>query len=90
MWSECSCVIRMARKIFRRAADRRQALPDLARSKPGVNQHAGGFGFDVGAIAGRTAAQNGESDGHKRTVTALAKARNSFSRQRLKKMLMRS
>lgn len=47
-----------AGKIFWRAANGREALADLARRKAGVNQDAGIFGFEISAIAGRTAAEN--------------------------------
>lgn len=39
-------------EIFRRAANGRETLADLARGKAGVNEHAGIFGFEIGAIAG--------------------------------------
>ena len=52
------------REIFRRASDARQTLADLARGKSGVHQDASLGGFDVGAIAGRTAAEDGDFYGH--------------------------
>ena len=51
-------------EIFRRATDAGEALADLARGKSGVHEDAGLGGLDVGAIAGRAAAENGEFDGH--------------------------
>ena len=57
------------RKIFRRPPNGREPLADLAGGKSRVNQDAGVFGFKVGAIAGGTAAQNGEFDGHERILT---------------------
>ena len=57
-------------EIFRRAPDAGEALADLARAEPGVHEHARLGGFDIGAIAGGTTAENGELDGHTRTLTA--------------------
>jgi hypothetical protein len=37
-------------EIFRRATNSRKALADLARAEPGVHEHTGFSGFDVGAI----------------------------------------
>lgn len=51
-------------QVFRRAPDAGEALADLARRKPGVHEHAGFGGFEVGAIAAGTAAEDGEFDGH--------------------------
>ncbi len=51
-------------EIFRCASDAGEALPDLARGKSGVHEDAGFGRLDVGAIAGRAAAEDGEFDGH--------------------------
>ncbi len=51
-------------EIFRRAADAGEARADLARGKSGINQDAAIFRLDVGAVAGRAAAEDGEFDGH--------------------------
>ena len=51
-------------EIFRRPADAGEAQADLARGKAGIHENAGVGGLDVGAIAGRTAAEDGEFDGH--------------------------
>ena len=52
-------------EIFRHPADGGEALADLARAEPGVHEDAGFIGFEVGAIAAGTAAENGEFDfGH--------------------------
>ena len=59
MWSACSCVSKMARKIFRRAPDAGEAQADLARGKSGIHEDAGFGGLEVGAIAGGTAAEDG-------------------------------
>ena len=45
-------------EIFRRAADREQALADLAPAQPGIDEQPDLFGFQVGAVAARTAAEN--------------------------------
>ena len=52
-------------EFFRHPADFLEAFADLARAEPGVHEHAGLAGFEVGAIAAGTAAENGEFDfGH--------------------------
>ena len=78
MWSLCSCVMRMPVKFsgVRPMLARRSA--DLARRKAGIHQHAGLAGFDVGAIAGRTAAEDGEFDGHERILTDATAATITF------------
>ncbi len=50
------------REIFRRAADGREALADLARREAGIHEDTGFGGLDIGAIAGGTAAEHGEFD----------------------------
>ena len=40
----------------------------MAGGKAGVNQDAAIFSLDVGAIAGRAAAEDGEFDGHKKKL----------------------
>ena len=57
-------------EIFRRAANCGEARADLARGKSGVNQDAAIFSLDVGAIAGRAAAEDGEFDRHGMTLLA--------------------
>jgi len=52
-------------EIFRCFANAGETHSDLARGKSGVNQDAAIFSFDVGAIAGRAAAEDGEFDGHR-------------------------
>jgi hypothetical protein len=39
-------------------------LPDLALAEPGTHEHASLIGFEMGATAAGTAAENGEFDGH--------------------------
>ena len=51
-------------EIFRRATDAGKALAYLAGRKTGVHEDAGFGRLDVGAIAGRAAAEDGEFDGH--------------------------
>jgi len=51
-------------EIFRCAADRREPRADLARRKSRVHEDAHLGGFQVGAIAAGTAAEDGEFDGH--------------------------
>ena len=58
------------REIFRGAADGSEALADLARGKSGVHEDTGFGRLDVGAVAGRAAAEDGEFDGHKMTLPA--------------------
>lgn len=47
-------------KIFRGTANGGEALADLARREAGIHENTGAIGFDIGAIAGGTAAENGE------------------------------
>jgi len=51
-------------EIFRHPTDGGEPLADLARTEPGVHKYPRLSGFDVGAIAAGTAAENGEFDGH--------------------------
>ena len=55
-----------ASEIFGRASNRSKTLPDLAQAEPGINQDAGFIGFQVRAIAGRTAAENSQTNSHVR------------------------
>jgi hypothetical protein len=57
-------------EIFRHTTDGGEPLADLARAEPGVHKDAGFIGFDVGAIAGGTAAEDGEFDNHEWTLAA--------------------
>ena len=68
-----------------RAADGSQALPDLPEAEAGVDQEARLRGFEVGAIAGGTAAEDGQLNGHRSNVSARAveRATNFSSRTRL-------
>ena len=53
-----------AGEIFRRAANRGKSLADLTPAEARIDEDAGFVGFHVGAIAGRTAAENGEANSH--------------------------
>jgi hypothetical protein len=53
-----------ARQILRRSADGGEALADLAQAKARINEDAGFVGFQIGAIAGRTAAENSQTNSH--------------------------
>ncbi len=67
-------------EIFRGASDGGEPLPDLARRKAGVDEHAGFGGLEVGAIAGGTAAENGERNWHRRTLKRSGGGGNFFWR----------
>jgi hypothetical protein len=66
------------REIFRRASNAREALADLARGKSGVHEDARLGGLDVGAIAGRAAAEDGEFDRHGWKLMSRRQAGNFF------------
>ena len=52
------------REVFRGAADAREAFADLPRAEPRIHQYASFIGLQVSGIAGRTAAEDGQFDGH--------------------------
>src|SRR5579872_4909722 len=58
-----------AGKSFGTTADGGKALPDLAGAETGIDEDAGFIGFQIGAIAARTAPQNSQLNGHGWTVT---------------------
>jgi len=66
-------------EIFRHATDGGEPLADLARAEPGIHEDAGFIGFEVGAIATGTAAENGEFDGHDKTLMTGRGAGQIFS-----------
>ena len=70
------------REIFRHTTDGGEPLADLARAEPGVHEDAGFIGFDIGAIATGTAAEDGEFDGHEWTLT-MRKWTGKFFRLRM-------
>ena len=49
---------------FGRAIDRREALANLAAAEPGIDENAGVVGFEVGAVARGTTAEDREMDWH--------------------------
>ena len=59
------------RQVFRRPANAGKALADLARGKPGIHEDARFASFQVGAVAGGTAAKNSESNGHEIKLVAV-------------------
>lgn len=62
-----------AGKVFRRAPDGSEALTNLAQAEPGINQDAGFVGFQISAIAGRTAAENSQTHCHAALQHSLVK-----------------
>jgi len=66
-------------EIFRHPTDGGEPLADLARAEPGVHEDADFIGFDVGAIAAGTAAENGEFNGHAWTLVARKQRGKLFS-----------
>jgi hypothetical protein len=57
-------------EIFRYTTNGGEPLADLTWAEPGVHKHAGFVGLKIGAVAARTAAENGEFDGHECTLVA--------------------
>jgi hypothetical protein len=53
-------------------------LADLARGKSGVHENARLGGLDVGAIASRAAAEDGELDGHNWKLVSRRQTGNFF------------
>ena len=53
-----------AGEIFGGASDGGEAVADLTCAESRVHEDAGFVGFDVGAVAGGTAAENGEANSH--------------------------
>jgi hypothetical protein len=66
------------RQVFQYASNAGEAQANLARTEPGIHQHARLAGFQVGAIAGGTAAENGQVYSHSRTVEMELKCGNHF------------
>lgn len=67
-------------QILRRPADAGEALADLPQAETGIDQHPRLVGFDVGAVAGRTAAENREFDGHAKTLKCSEWSGNEIER----------
>ena len=53
-----------AGQVLRRAANGGEALANLAQAEARVNEDAGLVGFHVGAVAGGTAAEDGQANRH--------------------------
>jgi len=52
-------------KVLGRAPDGGEALANLAQAEARVDQDAGLLGFHVGAVAGGTAAEDGQANRHR-------------------------
>src|SRR5205823_5483918 len=72
-------------KTLGRAPEGGQPLPDLAAAETGVDEQAGFPGFQVGTIARRTAAEDGESNCHAPTLRLREYPGNCFRRLEWKK-----
>jgi len=57
-------------QVLRRAPDAGEALADLAWAEPGVHEHAGFSGLQIGAVAAGTTAENREFNSHSWTLIA--------------------
>src|SRR5262249_28993760 len=53
-----------ASEIFGRAADGCEAVADLPRAEPGIDEDAGFIGLDISAISRGTAAKNCKTNRH--------------------------
>ena len=67
-----------AGEVFRGAPDRCKPSTDLPRAEPSVDQDPNFIGFYIGAIAARAAAENSETNCHRRTVVGAPWRRNAF------------
>jgi hypothetical protein len=63
---------------FGRPGNGGEAFANLLSAKAGIDQEAGAFGFEIGAIAARTAAENGELHWHGPTLGKLPKRCDCF------------
>ena len=66
-------------EVFRHPTDGGEALANLARAEPGVHEHAGFIGFDIGTVAAGTAAEDGEFNSHKWTLVSRKQRGKLFS-----------
>ena len=57
-------------EILRGTSNAGKTLADLTRTEPRINKDACFIGLNIGAVAGRTAAEDGEFDGHVWTLAA--------------------
>jgi len=53
-----------AGQVFRHATDRGQALADLARAEPGIDENTGLVGLHISAVSGGTASKNRQVNRH--------------------------
>ena len=67
---------------FGRASERGQPLADLPATKAGIDEHAGLLGFQIGTVAGRTAAQDSQANRHGPEAKGAQTAGQSFSGSR--------
>jgi hypothetical protein len=67
-----------AGQVLRGAAQGGEALADLAEAEARIDQDAGFVGFHVSAIAGGTAPQNRQSNGHRPTLRGRPEAGNAI------------
>ena len=65
-------------EVFRRPADRGEPFANLSCAESGIDENPGFFGLHIGAIAGGTAAKDGEIDGHNITLGRVAKRGKLF------------
>src|SRR3989442_5154096 len=65
-------------QVLRHAANDGQPLANLASAQPRIDQQPGLVGFDVGAIAGGTAAENSQANSHRLTLMTQADGGNAF------------
>ena len=66
-------------QVFRRPANGSEALANLTQAEARVNQDAGLVGFHVGAVAGGTAAEDGQANRHSCYVTGVENAGQRFN-----------
>lgn len=67
-------------EFFRRLADAGEAFADLQRRKTRIHENAGFVGFQISTITVGTAAENGELNGHTKTLTVQWNAGKYFWR----------
>lgn len=70
-----------AGEVFGGAADGGEALANLARAEPGIDEDAGGTGFEVGAIPGGTAAEDGKLNRHRGDINGAGRRGQFFCAQ---------
>ena len=65
-------------QTFWRATDARQTLADLPHTETRINENAGFVGFQIGAVAAGTAAQNRKINSHDATLVMVTRGGNVF------------